>query len=702
MVSKPASRIRAPDNDSIENEEDYLNDFDDYADSLIDKSREADDKQSVIPRKKPDPFASPAPESSKVPNTISNQMETKARTSNINIQDMRRLNSKLNKGSADDFEGYDNDYGTNQAKKPENNPFSPKAQPEVKPRDEEPTFRNKNVIQSKDKPVTIKTGPVKDPEPIKQNLRLDTEQKNRLKPQKNEDLTKLSTRGLGDVTEDEQEITNREPKPIKQESDDDNYESDNEEQEYEKDREPVKMSRPAATSVNEYADEDIDALTKENEELISQLTDLTSQMDDRVVLLKKSKKIDKELDSNRPNSAIKSRKQKLDAMARKMKLIKSDIENMTRILDNSYKIDSVVDKENKSKEQEMILNEQKIRLKDCKKAIKQQKLIKEYEMLENAGDKIQGVNRNYQELKEKLKNLKNEFTEEDKRLKVQHEEVQILKERNRKIKDYIGKKKKLEAETGVKQNVTKEEIEDTQKNIIDLESKKKDSEKQWRQRVQLQDDRVKRIQHESTQLELKLKEKENEYRMINLKIKELKRTIQGTFVSKQNNKHNRKKSARSVTKNAKPPVKAYIQPQIRPNSSEREGLAESIQKQNRDKREFEMPVENNTVTRGVDFNGGNDDYYEENEYENEFEDGDKKPEERLYEEKNTQEETFRDAPVNASHEYSMNNQSKEYYSRRANEDMINEMRESTQNIQTDPPVPRKQTTKPNFLISKRN
>ena len=105
----------------------------------------------------------------------------------------------------------------------------PRVELEVKPKAQEFTLRNQNVIQSKDKPVTIKTRPVKDPEPIKQNLRLDTEQKNRLKPQKNDDLNKLSTRGLGDVTEDEQEITNRESKPIKQESEEeDNYKSDEE------------------------------------------------------------------------------------------------------------------------------------------------------------------------------------------------------------------------------------------------------------------------------------------------------------------------------------------------------------------------------------------------------------------------------------------------------------------------------------------
>lgn len=106
-------------------------------------------------------------------------------------------------------------------------------------------------------------------------------------------------------------------------------------------------------------------LYKENETLIRQLLEFTTQMDDRMVLLKKSKKVDEQLE-DRPNSAIKSRKTKLDVLARKMKLIKADIENMQKILDNSYKIDSVVDKENKSKEQEMILAEQEVKLRDYK------------------------------------------------------------------------------------------------------------------------------------------------------------------------------------------------------------------------------------------------------------------------------------------------------------------------------------------------
>lgn len=92
------------------------------------------------------------------------------------------------------------------------------------------------------------------------------------------------------------------------------------------------------------------------------------------------------------------------------------------------------------------------------------------------------------------------------------------------------KNKRIESETGVKQNVTQQDIEDLEHKIEELEVKRKETgkyrksnlgvlylhglsiEKQWKNRVQLQEDRLKRIQHESTQMELKYKEKENEYR----------------------------------------------------------------------------------------------------------------------------------------------------------------------------------------------
>lgn len=107
--------------------------------------------------------------------------------------------------------------------------------------------------------------------------------------------------------------------------------------------------------------------------------------------------------------------------------------------------------------------------------------MREHEEFENAGGKLDGINKNFTEAKAKLKQLKNEYTEEDKRLKVQHEEVQIIKERNRKIKDYINEKKRLESETGVKQNVSEKDIQEVERKIEELENAKKEADRLWKQ-----------------------------------------------------------------------------------------------------------------------------------------------------------------------------------------------------------------------------
>ena len=84
-----------------------------------------------------------------------------------------------------------------------------------------------------------------------------------------------------------------------------------------------------------------------------------------------------------------------------------------------------------------------------------------------------------------------------------------------------------------------------------------------------------------------------------------------------------------------------------------------------------MPMESNTVTQGVDFNGGGDESFEENDvYENDFDD---KPVDKTHDTKITQDETLgmanRLGSVNQSEDFGTVNQTKEYYSKKANEDM---------------------------------
>lgn len=428
---------------------------------------------------------------------------------------MQRINNKLDKSS--DFDDYDDDLSNlghlnskskpiaqatilqpqsninkridnsmvnmngekTQANKEPVNKFRP---PPIAHKLPSPRERSE-IIESKDKPVTMRTGPVADPEPYKQNLRLDTEQKQRFGIKKKVDDVKepsekseysdeISDKGIG---RDEAFITQP------QEDSDQGYNDSvsakkSVKRNIDKDREPVPIKPPkkknTIQSIPGYADEDPDQLFAENSSLITQLLEFTDQMDDRMVLLKKVKKVDQQLE--RPSSALTGKKQQLDAMARKAKLIKHDVDSMNKILENSYKVDSVVDKENQYKEQERIIEEQRVKLKDYKKMIKEQKkFIREREQFENAGARSEGVDKIFVEAKEKLKKLKTEYTEEDKRLKEQHNEVQIMKERNKKIQYYIQEKRRIENETGVKQDITQQDIDEEAKKIEELELDRK-------------------------------------------------------------------------------------------------------------------------------------------------------------------------------------------------------------------------------------
>lgn len=466
----------AKQNKADDNDDDYMNDFDDFGDSL-DK---LPPKKPVPAPNKTDPPVFPSPGFTK--NSVKKQ---NSKIGNISIQDMKRLNSKMDQSS--DFDDYNDDLSNL------NKPASPvpaeksimnqkaamldKRESNVRPKppslkDKLPSPRTKEVIESKDKPVTMRTGPVADPVPQKQNLRLDTQEKERYGFKKDAQVSDNGSVYSSDKDQKESSafITQPEIKDPSERKSSMNRDLDDND-----DEEPTRMKRrkQSMKSIKGYEDEDPDDLHRENENLITQLLEFTSQMDDRMVLLKKSKKVDKQLE-DRPDSALKSRKHKLDAMTRKMKLIKSDIDNMQRILDNSYKIDSVTDKENKFKEQEMILNKQNIQLKDYRKVIKdQKKFIREMEQFDNSGGRLDGLNKHFTEAKEQLKQLKQQYTEEDKRLKEQHKEVQTMKMRNRKILDYVQEKKRIEAETGVKQNVSQEDIGVLKNQIEELEDKRR-------------------------------------------------------------------------------------------------------------------------------------------------------------------------------------------------------------------------------------
>ncbi|CAI2385375.1 unnamed protein product [Moneuplotes crassus] len=629
MNKSPVSKFPIANNKSNKKNDDYDLDFDDE-DSPKNGAKKP---QNNLPKAQDPHNIFPSPGFSK-------DIEKKVRperTSGIDINGMKKLNDKLDNSS--DFGDYEDDLSNlNMVSDPQQKQKTPLKKKEVTPiQKKEPTLVSKQdtppkkkeslknsfpkpikkmssitkskaeIIESKDKPITDRTGPNADPIPENKNLRLDTNQKERIRKKKPQAPSEKSDYE-SDIAEKDVFV----PEPADDQSDEGTRFNKNTE---EAPKKPKFRKQSMANSSVLGADEDLEELYSENAHLLSQISEFTEQMDQRMVLLRKVKKVDQQLD--RPNSAINSKKAKLDGMFKKMKLIKNDIQNMNKIVDNSNTVNSLADNENKIREQEKILSEQKLVLKDRNKVIREQKkFIREAEKIEDADGKASQVNSTFDKSKDKLRELKKRFTEEDKMLLDRHEEFEIMRDRCRRIKDIIQEKKRIEAETGVKQAVTEEDIVRVEGNIDKLEAQKKDIDKQWRKRIQLQEDRVIRIKHESNQMELKHKEKENEYRMINLKIKELKRTIQSTYVHKatDNSRKERKKSARSVTKTSRKAAKEKEQ-NFRPNSSKRAGLQEAIKQEYEvEDGEFNDPPPQG-INKGVDFNGGEDSF---EEYENDF------------------------------------------------------------------------------------
>ena len=90
--------------------------------------------------------------------------------------------------------------------------------------------------------------------------------------------------------------------------------------------------------------------------------------------------------------------------------------------------------------------------------------------------------------------------------------LEVLKDRCRKIKNYIEEKKKLENETGFKQTVTKDDIKKIKENIVNLEQKKGQVEAKYKIKVSKQDELVHKAKKELKAIKKKAKMKDKEYR----------------------------------------------------------------------------------------------------------------------------------------------------------------------------------------------
>lgn len=176
--------------------------------------------------------------------------------------------------------------------------------------------------------------------------------------------------------------------------------------------------------------EAIKALTQDNLNLIQQIIRLSQQLDEKMPNFRASNQSVISQTTSPNQERLKTKRELMEERTKKMKIMKKDIQNMYRILDNTYNIDEFIQKENKLKAQEKIINKQIMVLKDCKKSIKgQNKFFKEAQKTNEQTGHIEDIETHYTEAKAKAKELREQFRTEDKKVKDQHAMIQILRDR---------------------------------------------------------------------------------------------------------------------------------------------------------------------------------------------------------------------------------------------------------------------------------
>ncbi len=187
----------------------------------------------------------------------------------------------------------------------------------------------------------------------------------------------------------------------------------------------------------------MNGLMRENQKLVDQLLEFSDEMEKRLEFLKKKDKLNESTVSQKSNKELSSKLKRLNTEAQKVKYIKAETAEMYKVLENSYNVEGLTKMENELKDKERILEEQKAKLKDLRKVKRtQQRFIDDTLNTEANKDKVQAISDNMHDAKDKLKVMQNNYREEDKRLRDEHEELTIMEEKSRKLKELITERKK--------------------------------------------------------------------------------------------------------------------------------------------------------------------------------------------------------------------------------------------------------------------
>ena len=356
-----------------------------------------------------------------------------------------------------------------------------------------------------------------------------------------------------------------------------------------KDNQNNRRNKLRASVITKGDPEAIRVLTQENLSLVQQVIRLSQQIEEKMPNLRASTQSVISHTTSPIGERLKSKRELMEERTKKMKVMKKDIQNMYRILDNTYNIDEFIQKENKIKDQEKIINKQLMMLKDCKKMIRgQNKFFKEINKTNEQTGHIEDIENHYVEAKAKEKELREQYRNEDKKVKDQHSMIQMLRDRWRKIKYYVIEKKKQETDLGISPNVKQEEIDDVKSRVEELEQRRnliiQDNDLQ----IQEINDEINVVVKVNEELNKVMKSKEDFQRIMNLKIKEFKRIMQGNYVnnvgkSRDSNKRENKPlfytPAKGTTK---------IAPDTRSNSS-RKTLDDTFKQDNKSEIESIVP-----------------------------------------------------------------------------------------------------------------
>jgi DNA repair exonuclease SbcCD ATPase subunit len=232
----------------------------------------------------------------------------------------------------------------------------------------------------------------------------------------------------------------------------------------------------------------------------------------------------------------------------KIKYYKTECSKMKKELEGNINIPKITDLENESKFLSKKLEELKKEKENLSKFDNLSKhALKGAQSANSYPEKIQFLKSEIRNNKEKIKELIQQNTKEEKSLKAQHEKCVDLEKKSRKLFEMIKARKKDEEEKNKKNEKKETEVNefllnDIQEQILKAEKEKIEKEANMKNRIKSIETSIREKQHFLEMLKVKLKEKDQECRLSLMRISESKKLV----------KHNQLKPLSHRSRNSTP------------------------------------------------------------------------------------------------------------------------------------------------------